>query len=79
MLLCTKRILRPRPSRQIKAPSLSLAGRPVFFQAPKQLRLATEPNLDKALAELFGGELTQDLVITDSSLPFSLNLRVTLV
>lgn len=64
---------------QIKAPSFSLAGKPVFFQGPPQLRKATEANLDKTLDELFAGQgSTATLLVTDVALPFNLTLQVTL-
>lgn len=60
--------------RQIKRPSLSLAGKNLYLQAPPQLELATRPNLEKTLSELIAsGDV---LTVTDSGLPFSLDLQV---
>ncbi|GAA6012682.1 hypothetical protein JCM11491_002527 [Sporobolomyces phaffii] len=59
---------------QIKRPSLSLSGKNLYLQAPPQLELATRPNLEKTLAELMtSGDV---LTVTDSGLPFSLDLQV---
>ena len=47
------------------------------MQAPKQLEEAMRPNLAKPLKELFsnGDEVT----ITDSTLPFSMQIQVTFI
>ncbi|KAG0150700.1 hypothetical protein CROQUDRAFT_72584 [Cronartium quercuum f. sp. fusiforme G11] len=65
-----------RQDFQIKLPSLSTEKGPLFFQSPPQLRQATEPNLQKKLHELIADG--EQITVTDSNLPFSLNLRVTL-
>ncbi|KAJ1024109.1 hypothetical protein NDA16_002948 [Ustilago loliicola] len=59
---------------QIKKPSLSLAGKPLYFQAPRQLEEATRGNLEKKLRELCkdGDQVT----ITDARLPFTLAVVV---
>ncbi|SJX66402.1 related to ubiquitin-activating enzyme [Sporisorium reilianum f. sp. reilianum] len=59
---------------QIKKPSLSLGGKPLYFQAPPQLQEATRPNLHKKLAEVCkeGDEIT----VTDARLPFTLGIIV---
>ncbi|KAF9938920.1 hypothetical protein BGZ65_011943 [Modicella reniformis] len=69
--------LKEKPDVQLKKPSFSLAGKPLYMQAPKPLEEAMRPNLSKTLNELFssGSELT----ITDSTLPFSLQTIVTFV
>lgn len=65
------------PYRQLKRPSFSLGGAPLYWAAPKQIEESTRPNLSKTLAELLkGGE---DISVTDAALPIELNLRVTLV
>jgi NEDD8-activating enzyme E1 len=60
---------------QIKRPSLATPEKPVYFQQPPQLEEATRPNLEKKVSELVpdGGEI----VVTASSLPFSLSLIIT--
>ena len=59
---------------QLKRPSLAGPGGPLFFQAPPQLREATEGNLVRPLSELLqhGDEIT----VTDQALPFQLSLRI---
>ncbi|KAG8969901.1 hypothetical protein FRC03_000147 [Tulasnella sp. 419] len=60
---------------QIKKPSLSHSGgKPIYFQAPPQIELATRPNLEKKVIELVedGGEIN----VTATTLPFSLSLRI---
>lgn len=59
---------------QLKRPSLSLSGKPLYFQAPKQLEEATRGNLGKGLREVVGdgGEVT----VTDERLPFVLSIIV---
>ncbi|GAA5932268.1 NEDD8-activating protein UBA3 [Sporobolomyces koalae] len=67
-------LLLEKGDLQIKRPSLSLSGKNLYLQAPPQLELATRPNLEKPLSELFSsGDV---LTVTDSSLPFSLDLQV---
>jgi ubiquitin-activating enzyme E1 C len=63
--------------RQLKRPSFTLGGKPLYMQAPKPLEEATRPNLEKPLKELLssGDEIT----ITDSTLPFSMQVILTLV
>ena len=63
------------PSSQIKKPSLSTPMKQIYFQAPPQLEAATRPNLEKRVSELVpdGG----DVIVTASTLPFSLSLRIT--
>lgn len=62
---------------QIKRPSLSLAGKPLYFQAPPQLEQATRPNLEKRISDLChdGDEIT----VTDARLPFQLSIVVRFV
>ncbi|KAG0321638.1 hypothetical protein BGZ97_010733 [Linnemannia gamsii] len=69
--------LKEKPDVQLKKPSFAVGGKPLYMQAPKQLEEAMRPNLQKSLSELFssGDELT----ITDSTLPFSLQVIVTFV
>lgn len=62
-------------SSQVRRPSFSLDGKNLYLQNPPQLELATRPNLEKTLAELFiSGEI---LSVTDAGLPFSLSLQIT--
>jgi ubiquitin-activating enzyme E1 C len=61
--------------RQVKKPSLSHGGKPLYLQAPPQLEQATRPNLEKKLSEL-GVEHDSEIVVTASSLPFNLTLRI---
>jgi ubiquitin-activating enzyme E1 C len=60
---------------QIKKPSLATPEKPIYFQQPPQLEEATRPNLEKRVSELVpdGGEV----VVTASTLPFSLSLIIT--
>ncbi|GAA5976600.1 hypothetical protein JCM10908_005561 [Rhodotorula pacifica] len=67
-------MLLERQDLQIRRPSLRLAAKSLYLQAPPQLELATRPNLEKSLAELL--ESGDVVTVTDSSLPFSLDLIV---
>ncbi|SPO31553.1 related to ubiquitin-activating enzyme [Ustilago trichophora] len=62
---------------QIKKPSLSIAGKPLYYQAPKQLEEATRGNLGKLLRDVCkdGDEIT----VTDARLPFTLGIVVKFV
>ncbi|PWN25814.1 hypothetical protein BDZ90DRAFT_233828 [Jaminaea rosea] len=69
---------------QIKRPSLAFsgdasdagkAGKPLYFQAPKQLEEATRPNLERKCAEVF--EEGDEVDVTDAGLPFQLTLVIT--
>lgn len=62
---------------QLKKPSFSLGGKPLYMQAPKQLEEALRPNLSKPLAELFSSG--DEISVTDSTLPFSLQLQIDFV
>ncbi|EPQ30588.1 uncharacterized protein PFL1_02112 [Pseudozyma flocculosa PF-1] len=66
--------LRELADLQITKPSLSLDGKPIYYQAPPQLEEATRPNLAKPLRDLVdeGDELT----VTDARLPFTLGIVV---
>ncbi len=66
----------PPTHRQIRRPSLRLATKSLYMQAPPQLEVATRPNLEKSLGELL--ESGDVVTVTDSSLPFSLDLIVKL-
>ncbi|KAG0222049.1 hypothetical protein BGX31_009388 [Mortierella sp. GBA43] len=68
--------LKEKPDVQLKRPSFTLGGKPLYMQAPKPLEEATRPNLQKPLKELFssGDEIT----ITDATLPFSMQAVITL-
>ncbi|KAG0035451.1 hypothetical protein BGZ81_007997 [Podila clonocystis] len=69
--------LKEKPDAQLKKPSFSLGGKPLYMQAPKQLEEALRPNLSKPLAELFSSG--DEISVTDSTLPFSLQLQITFV
>jgi len=62
------------PSSQLKRPSLTLGGRPLYMQSPPQLEEATRGNLTKKLKELFnpGDQVT----VTDRGQPFALSLII---
>lgn len=60
--------------RQLKKPSLRTGSKTLYLQAPPQLEEATRPNLNKRLDELVDNG--EEVSITSSSLPFSLNLKV---
>ncbi|BGP54199.1 hypothetical protein JCM8202_001333 [Rhodotorula sphaerocarpa] len=67
-------MLLERQDLQIRRPSLRLATKSLYLQAPPQLELATRPNLDLPLSELV--EPGEVVTVTDASLPFSLDLIV---
>ncbi|KAF9160009.1 hypothetical protein DFQ26_005981 [Actinomortierella ambigua] len=69
--------LKEKPDAQLKKPSVAIGGKPLYMPAPKQLEEALRPNLEKTLKELLssGDEIT----ITDTTLPFSLQIVLTLV
>ncbi|POY72590.1 hypothetical protein BMF94_4417 [Rhodotorula taiwanensis] len=69
-------MLLERQDLQIRRPSLRLASKSLYLQAPPQLEMATRPNLEKSLGELL--ESGDVVTVTDSSLPFSLDLIVKL-
>ncbi|KWU43607.1 NEDD8 activating enzyme [Rhodotorula sp. JG-1b] len=69
-------MLLERQDLQIRRPSLRLATKSLYMQAPPQLEVATRPNLEKSLSELL--ESGDVVTVTDSSLPFSLDLIVKL-
>ncbi|KAG2078152.1 hypothetical protein BDR04DRAFT_1087877 [Suillus decipiens] len=68
-------LLTEKQNIQIKKPSLATPEKPIYFQQPPQLEEATRPNLEKKVSELVpdGGEV----VVTASTLPFSLSLIIT--
>eukprot|EP00727_Mastigamoeba_balamuthi_P008973 m51a1_g4699 putative ubiquitin-activating enzyme e1c (433) ;mRNA; r:225940-228536 len=63
------------PHFQFQAPSVRMAGRNLYMQAPEALRLATAANLGRTLAEL-GVAHGTDLSVSDPVLPVGLVLRV---
>ncbi|KAF8974886.1 hypothetical protein BGZ46_009641, partial [Entomortierella lignicola] len=69
--------LKEKPDVQLKKPSFALGGKPLYMQGPKQLEEALRPNLAKPLKEIIssGDEVT----ITDSTLPFSMQVVITLI
>lgn len=68
------RLINHRTRSQIRRPSLRLASKSLYLQAPPQLEEATRPNLEKTLAELMqSGDV---VTVTDAGLPFSLDLVV---
>jgi len=68
-------MLTEKQTLQIKKPSLSTSTRQIYFQAPPQLQKATLPNLEKKVSELV--EAGEEVVVTASTLPFSLSLIIT--
>ncbi|KAJ1332153.1 hypothetical protein BSLG_008970 [Batrachochytrium salamandrivorans] len=61
---------------QLKSPSLRTATSSLYMQAPKMLREATLPNLQRKLKDLISpGEL---ITVTDALLPISLELKLQL-
>ncbi|KZT51078.1 hypothetical protein CALCODRAFT_521596 [Calocera cornea HHB12733] len=66
--------LAERQDIQAKKPSISVGTRQLYMQAPKQLEAKTRPNLEKKLSELV--EDKDELIVTASSLPFNLTLKV---
>ncbi|KAN0063498.1 NEDD8 activating enzyme [Thecaphora frezii] len=66
--------LREMPDLQIKKPSLSIDGRPLYYQAPPALEAATRANLEKTMGELVAE--ADELEVTDASLPFRLGIIV---
>lgn len=69
--------LKARPTVQLKRPSFSLNGAPLYWVAPAQIEQSTRANLSKTLGELLTGTGSEDLTVTDSALPIELNLRIT--
>ena len=61
---------------QLRRPSLSLGNTPLYWAAPPQLEETTRPNLVKKLGDLLTD--ADDITVTDSALPITLSLRVTL-
>ncbi|CAG8613967.1 8761_t:CDS:2 [Ambispora gerdemannii] len=66
--------LKEKPDAQLKKPSLSTASKKLYLQAPPFLEKSTRPNLEKKLRDLV--EEGEEIVITDTTLPFSLRLLV---
>ncbi|GAA5998336.1 NEDD8-activating protein UBA3 [Rhodotorula paludigena] len=67
-------MLLERQELQIRRPSLRIATKSLYLQAPLQLEEATRPNLTKTLGELMtSGDV---VTVTDAGLPFSLDLIV---
>ncbi|GAK67464.1 NEDD8 activating enzyme [Moesziomyces antarcticus] len=62
------------PDLQLTKPSLAIQGRPLYFQAPKQIEEATRPNLGKRIAEVCAGD--DEVTVTDARLPFTLGVVV---
>ncbi|KAG4306286.1 hypothetical protein PORY_000274 [Pneumocystis oryctolagi] len=58
----------------ISKPSLRTKSKSLYFQAPLQLEEATKSNLDRLIEELVNNG--EDVLITDPSLPFTLNLKL---
>lgn len=59
---------------QAKKASLSYGGSPIYLQAPPQLEQATRPNLAKKLSDIVPAK--GEIVVTSTSLPFSLTLEM---
>lgn len=66
--------LKEKPDIQLKKPSLSTSTKSLYLRAPPQLEAATRPNLDRKLRDLV--ENGQGITVTDTALPFSLELKV---
>ncbi|KAI9323378.1 hypothetical protein BX666DRAFT_1847219, partial [Dichotomocladium elegans] len=66
--------LKERPDVQLKKPSLRTASKSLYMQAPPALEAATHPNLSKPLEELL--EENDYITVTDTSLPVSIQLKV---
>ncbi|GJJ78034.1 NEDD8-activating enzyme E1 [Entomortierella parvispora] len=69
--------LKEKPDAQLKKPSFAIAGKPLYLQAPKSLEEALRPNLLKPLKDLVSSG--DQITVTDSTLPFSLQVEITLV
>jgi len=60
--------------RSIKKPSLTSPSKTLYMQAPKNLEMATRPNLDKTLEELVNED--EEVIITDPSLPIEMHIAL---
>jgi NEDD8-activating enzyme E1 len=60
--------------RKIKKPSLSIDGRPLYFQRPPPLELQTRPNLEKAVKDLVPAGY--DVTVTSVTLPVDLSIQI---
>ncbi|CAG8466205.1 2807_t:CDS:2 [Paraglomus brasilianum] len=70
--------LKEKPDAQLKKPSLMTAdNKKIYLQAPPILERSTRPNLEKKLSSLI--EDGDTIIVTDSTLPFSLQLVVSLI
>lgn len=67
-------LLQDRPDTKTKSPSLATGSKSLYLRSPPQLEEATRPNLTKSLNQLMASG--EEVVITDSALPFSLRLQV---
>ncbi|CAG8559186.1 6374_t:CDS:2 [Acaulospora morrowiae] len=68
-------LLQEKPDIQLKKPSLSTStNEKIYWQSPPFFEERTRPNLTKELSSLVNSG--EDIIITDSSLPFSLKVRI---
>ncbi|PWN52476.1 hypothetical protein IE53DRAFT_367179 [Violaceomyces palustris] len=70
-------LLKEMADLQISRPSLSLSGKPLYYQAPPQIEESTRPNLEKELGQLL--EEGDEITVTDAKLPFTLGILVKFV
>ncbi|ORX43002.1 hypothetical protein BCR36DRAFT_305078 [Piromyces finnis] len=68
-------MLMDKPNISIKKPSLATPSKALYMQAPKNLEMATRPNLEKTLDELV--DESEEVVVTDPSLPISMHIGFT--
>ncbi|CDK29356.1 unnamed protein product [Kuraishia capsulata CBS 1993] len=67
-------LVAEKPKFQLKAPSVATSDRNLYLRFPEQLETLTRPNLELKLIDLISE--SEELLITDRSLPLSLKLRV---
>lgn len=65
--------------RQLKKPSLTKAStnEKIYWQSPPFFEQKTRPNLEKQLSSIV--EEGEDILITDSSLPISLTVKISYI
>ncbi|RHZ88541.1 hypothetical protein Glove_22g205 [Diversispora epigaea] len=71
--------LKEKPDIQLKKPSLTKAStnEKIYWQSPPFFEQKTRPNLEKKLSSIV--EEGDDILITDSSLPISLTVKISYV
>ncbi|RIB07831.1 hypothetical protein C2G38_2022366 [Gigaspora rosea] len=71
-------LLKEKPTIQLKKPSLTTdTNEKIYWQSPPFFEQRTRPNLEKRLSELVKDSGT--IIVTDSTLPISLNVTVSYV